>query len=362
MADEDRRVVDTIATYDRVAARFAELHQNDDDGGARDRFARAITGPAPTERFRILDAGCGPGRDTLWFHRRGFQVIGVDLSAGMLAEARRRAPGVEFRQADLRNLDFPPGYFDGIWASASLLHLPRPDVRRTLESFNRLLGHGYLWLSVKAGHGEATLEQPYGPGNPRRFTYFSRSEIELDVERAGFEVRWADEDAPTVENPTPWITVLAQTALRTPLLGAIAVIFDAAGRVLLSERTDGHGWNLPAGFVDADESPQEAAVRETAEETGLRVEVGRLIGVYTHLRRQRPSGPPTTPGALVTHAFLCRQVGGTLIPTNEALQHGWFLPTALPSPLSSRRHAEIIQDALALREGQQTEPVVRRYG
>lgn len=361
MATDDGLVTATIATYDRIAGRFAERHQNDDFGGARVAFAHAITGPAPTERFRILDAGCGPGRDTLWFQERGFQVIGVDLSAGMLAEARRRAPGVEFRQADLRDLAFPSGYFDGIWASASLLHLPRAEVARVLESFNRLLGHGYLWLSVKAGHGEAILEQPYGSGNPRRFTYFSRPEIELYVERAGFEVRQVSEGAPTADNPTPWISVLAQTALHTPLLGAIAVIFDEAGRVLLSERADGRGWNLPAGFVDAAEAPQDAAVRETAEETGLEVQVERLIGVYTHFRRQRPDGPPTTPGALVTHAFLCRRVGGTLTPTNEALQHGWFPPEALPSPLSSRRHAEIIQDALALRAGRR-EPVVRRYG
>lgn len=358
--NDDQLIAETIATYDEVAPEFARLHWDAPVDQQREAFARAIVGAAPAERFRILDAGCGPGRDTRWFHERGFQVVGVDLSAGMLAEARRRAPGVDFRQADLRQLDFPEGYFDGIWASASLLHLPRADVARVLASFNRLLGHGYLYLTVKAGQGDEVTERVYGPGHRRRFTYFSRPEIELLVERASFDVHSVAEDEPTAINPWPWISILAQTKLRTPLLGAIAVIFDEQGRVLLSERADGRGWNLPAGFVDGGESPEEAAVRETWEETGLEVVVERLIGIYTTVRRPRPVGPPVH-GTLVTNAFLCRQVGGSLVLTNEALQHAWFAPGAFPSPMSSQRHLDIVQDAIALRSGVRSEAVVKRY-
>src|SRR6185437_1778288 len=103
---------------------------------------------------------------------------------------------------------------------------------------------------------------------------------ELYLERAGFEVRQVWEGLPTPEQPHPFVGFLAQTQLQTPLLGAIAVFFDSAGRVLLSERADGRGWNLPAGFVDAGEGPEEAAVRETREETGLEVEIDRFVGVY----------------------------------------------------------------------------------
>jgi len=78
----------TVATYDRVAGAYVRL--NGDPrilADARERFATAIAGAAPPEHYRILDAGCGPGRDSKWFAERGFQVVGVDLSAGMLAEA-----------------------------------------------------------------------------------------------------------------------------------------------------------------------------------------------------------------------------------------------------------------------------------
>jgi len=136
----------TIATYDRIAAQYAaksldtsperwQSHQ-----AQLTRFAEAVAGRAPPRRFRILDAGCGPGLDCQWFHERGFSAIGLDLSAGMLAEARTRVSGVPFCQADLRHIGFREGAFDGIWCNASLLHLPRADVPNVLRDFRRILG------------------------------------------------------------------------------------------------------------------------------------------------------------------------------------------------------------------------------
>jgi ADP-ribose pyrophosphatase YjhB (NUDIX family) len=354
-------VNETIQTYDRIAGAFAERNFDVRLHGAHEEFARAIVGNAPANRFRILDAGCGPGRDSKWFRERGFQTIGVDLSAGMLAEARRRVPDVDFRQADLRSLDLPDGYFDGIWCSAALLHLPRPDVLPVLRSFNRLLGHGYLWLAVKGGQGEAILDGDYGPNTPRAFTYFSRFELELYLERAGFDVYHVVDGQRTDARGHPWLEVLSQTKLDSPLVGAAAVIFDASGRVLLSERADGRGWNLPSGFVDASESPDEAIVREVREETGLEVEVVCFLGVGTSPRAKRAVGPAVH-GNIVSHAFLCRAIGGELTYTTEALRHGWFASDALPAPMAARRHVDLIASAIAAREGRLVWPVVKRYG
>jgi ADP-ribose pyrophosphatase YjhB (NUDIX family) len=354
-------VNETIQTYDRIASAFADRNFNLPLDAEREEFACAVIGNAPASRFRVLDAGCGPGRDSKWFHARGFQTVGVDLAAGMLAEARRRAPGVDFRQADLRSLDFPDGYFDGIWCSASLLHLPRSDVLPVLRSFNRLLGHGYLRVSVKEGVGEEVVDSDYGPNSPRFFTYFSRFELELYLERAGFEVHAVSEAPHIGARGHRWLAVLAQTKLDSPLVGAAAVIFDASGKVLLSERADGRGWNLPSGIVDAEESPDEAVVREVKEETGLDVEVIRFLGVGTSSRVNRGVGPVVR-GNIVSHAYLCRIVGGELTLTTEALQHGWFAPDELPSPMAARRHVDLIDTAIALREGRLTWPVLKRYG
>lgn len=205
---------ETITTYDRVAGAFADRHWNAPLEAQREGFARSVTGGATPERFRILDAGCGPGRDSQWFQQRGFHVVGVDLSMGMLAEARRRVPGVQFALADLRHLGFPAGTFDGIWCSASLLHLPRADVPSVLDFCHRLLGDGWLWLSLKAGEGDEVTDRVYGRGLLRRFTYFSAVEVESLLRRTGFEIIDLQQEQPTDVEPYPWLTVLARTIPR----------------------------------------------------------------------------------------------------------------------------------------------------
>jgi len=348
----------TIATYDRIASTFAERTFDTISPELAERraaFARAIVERAPPNRFRILDAGCGPGRDSKWFHEQGFQVIGVDLSEGMLAEARRRVPGVDFQRADLRHLDFPPSSFDGIWCCAALLHLSRSEVPDVLASFRRLLGHGYLGLTVKLGEGEEITDGTDGPGTPRRITYFGRYELELYLERAGFEVRAvAVEQMGTQDPQHPWLGILAQTTLFTPLAGVVAVVMDG-DHVLFSERADGRGWNLPAGFIDADEAPDEAVIREVREETGLEIAIDRLVGIYARPRTYRGQ-----PRGLITHAFLCFPTGGTLVPTTEALQHVWLPPATPPTPMSSRHHLEILADALAARTTASAVTLMRR--
>jgi mutator protein MutT len=116
-------------------------------------------------------------------------------------------------------------------------------------------------------------------------------------------------------------------------LGAFAVIFDAQSRVLLSHRTDRDMWNLPGGRVEAGEHPWEAVLREVEEETGLRVEVERLLGVYS---------VPNKPELVFN--FLCVQKAGQLRPTEEADKHAWFGRTELPSN-TLPRHAIRIEDA-----------------
>jgi 8-oxo-dGTP pyrophosphatase MutT (NUDIX family) len=64
------------------------------------------------------------------------------------------------------------------------------------------------------------------------------------------------------------------------LPGVAAVIRDAAGRILLQERSSGEGWSLPAGAIEPGESPEEAVRREVLEETGLTIVPTRILGVF----------------------------------------------------------------------------------
>jgi SAM-dependent methyltransferase len=102
---------------------------------------------------RILDAGCGSGRDSLAFIRRGYQVVSIDASREMIA-ATSKLTG---QSAWLMTFDQIPfeAEFDGIWACASLLHVARQDLTSTLDRLARALQHGgVIYLSFKYGDAE----------------------------------------------------------------------------------------------------------------------------------------------------------------------------------------------------------------
>jgi SAM-dependent methyltransferase len=104
---------------------------------------------------RILDAGCGSGRDSLAFLRLGYEVVSVDASERMV-EATRSVTWGDVRQMTFESVEFEDE-FDGIWACASLLHVPRPDLGGVLVRLGRALNSkGILYLSFKHGNCERT--------------------------------------------------------------------------------------------------------------------------------------------------------------------------------------------------------------
>jgi len=105
----------------------------------------------------------------------------------------------------------------------------------------------------------------------------------------------------------------------TPKVGCAAGIFNEAGQMLLIKRSDNGRWGLPAGFCEVNQTPRENIKREVWEETGLDVEVGALIDVFSVLPGEY--GQPNTLYALV---FLCKAIGGTLTPSHETPVVGYY--------------------------------------
>jgi ADP-ribose pyrophosphatase YjhB (NUDIX family) len=98
----------------------------------------------------------------------------------------------------------------------------------------------------------------------------------------------------------------------TAKVGADAAIFNRRGEILLMKRADGSGWCLPCGFVEPNEKPSEAAIREAREETGLEVKIKQLVGVFTRMPGAK-NGPHTVIGIV----YLCEISGGELRLSHE---------------------------------------------
>ncbi len=202
----------TIQSYDRTAASFALKNYAIELTEQKERFMRLLP---EQEKPPLLDLGCGPGRDTLYFKESGFPTVGVDLSAGMLAEAKQRIPQGQFVQADMRRLPFVSGAFGGVWACASLLHLPKRDGARALAEMGRVLTkQGALFLGVKRGLDEAWRDNPHEDLH-FFFAYYLPNEIWNLVFEAGFEIKGISENISQTNtepdgSPVRWINLYAQ--------------------------------------------------------------------------------------------------------------------------------------------------------
>ncbi|MGE0744366.1 MAG: class I SAM-dependent methyltransferase [Rhodospirillales bacterium] len=141
----------TIDHYDRTADGFWAATRDHDVTQNYDALLSAIEGEPP---FAILDFGCGPGRDLMHFRSLGHEPVGLDGSAEFVAAARARS-GCEVLHQDFLDLDLPAGRFDGVFANATLFHVPRPALPRVLAALAAALKpRGVLFASNPRGNNE----------------------------------------------------------------------------------------------------------------------------------------------------------------------------------------------------------------
>src|ERR1700732_3505110 len=129
-------------SYDVVADEyvrriFNELQHKPLDRELLDPVAAKVRGVGPA-----CDLGCGPGHVARYLHEQGVQMCGIDLSPGMVEQARRLTPAVDFRQGDLSALDVADGAWAGIAGFYSLIHIPPSDLPQALGELHRVLRPG----------------------------------------------------------------------------------------------------------------------------------------------------------------------------------------------------------------------------
>jgi SAM-dependent methyltransferase len=189
-----------LTYYDANATTYAERTADANLSHLYESFLSLLPPSA-----RILDVGCGGGRDLKAFRKRGFDALGIDPSSELAAIARRNS-GTNVAVAHVENIDFLEE-FDAVWACASLLHLPRTELPEALKRIRRsLVTGGVFFLSVQAGSGEGIS------GDGRYFTYYDEPEIRAAVEATGFEIlkKWGTADSLDGRCAIRWVNLLAR--------------------------------------------------------------------------------------------------------------------------------------------------------
>jgi SAM-dependent methyltransferase len=157
---------------------------------------------------RLLDLGCGGGKDAGDLSQRGYRVVGVDRTTALLLVGRHRHPSLPLIRADLRYLPFQAMSFDGLWAAASLMHLPKPAARRILTDLSRLVRPGGLFAAtVTHGVKSRLVTDGWVPG--RYFARWRKDELACAVRRAGWKILEL-KVVTNRERKGRWLNLLAQ--------------------------------------------------------------------------------------------------------------------------------------------------------
>jgi len=157
----------TRAAYDAVASVYATIIPDTSveaplDLAMINEFVREV---ANRPASKILDAGCGAGRMVTYLQSQSpsLDVVGIDLSAEMIALAQSAHPATKFRRADISDTRFPEDKFDGILAWYSIIHTEPDQLAEVVAEFARILrSEGVVLLGFQVGAGERQVNKPYG--------------------------------------------------------------------------------------------------------------------------------------------------------------------------------------------------------
>jgi SAM-dependent methyltransferase len=194
----------TIAEYQATAASFRDGTWDHDVSQNRQALIQAL----PRNPGRILDLGCGPGRDLLAFKADGHEPIGIDATPAFVAMARE-ATGCEVWEQSFLGLKLPDRHFDGIFANASLIHVPQAEMRRVLRDLRQsLVPGGAMVMSIARGEGEGYAQRPTG----QRYTAFWEYDTLAPlVTQAGFTILRHYYRPPGLpQAQQSWVVIVAQ--------------------------------------------------------------------------------------------------------------------------------------------------------
>ena len=177
-------IKDTINFYDQNIDEYIKKTTNLQDKDWLNKFTSYLP-----VNGSVLDIGCGFGRDTIFFASRNYISFGIDLSEKMILRAKKSVLSAEFYVMDMLNLKFKNSFFDGIWCSATLLHLNKNDALKSLNEMKRVLkSEGIIYLTLKEGNGEKVITDDRYKNAKKFYSYYTETEIKNILTIHGFEI------------------------------------------------------------------------------------------------------------------------------------------------------------------------------
>ncbi len=190
--------------YSKIARSYAGSFDSEDDpvmrARCRDLFCERLRGP------RVLEIGCGPGKDAFALQQRGLSITATDACREFVDIVRERYPTIEVHRMDFREPNLPEGsFYDGIWGFAAFIHVKRTVADQVLVGLRDLLvPGGILFLSLIRSTMVAEYVVPdWGgiPNNPAFFSCYGKDELKERLERAGLgEIEFFDVSSPFYES------------------------------------------------------------------------------------------------------------------------------------------------------------------
>ena len=215
----DRTIQSLRTSFDQLSDEYArqlfnELRNKPLDRQLLDRFAEETTG-----KGKVCDMGCGPGQIANYLHSVGADVFGLDLSPGMLEQARLLNPGISFQEGNMMALNLKEESLAGIVAFYAIVTLPEESLPLIFREMHRILQPGgHLLLAFHTGDETVQVREMWGQSISLDFFFFRVSAIREHLEAAGLTIEEIIERgpyAPEVERQSHRAYIFA----RKPVVG-----------------------------------------------------------------------------------------------------------------------------------------------
>jgi ubiquinone/menaquinone biosynthesis C-methylase UbiE len=188
----------TRQAYNLAAQKYHDLFHNEMNEKEYDRKLLDDFALRFTKDSLICDAGCGPSAHIgRYLFKKGFKVIGVDISEKCIELAREYNPDMNFELADISSMLFDDKTFDGIISYYSIINTPKILISRIFSEFHRVLKpNGNLLVAVKAGTTEGYTDDLLGIKTKNYFSLFTKEEIVSYFKEAEFTIEFVDQRNP----------------------------------------------------------------------------------------------------------------------------------------------------------------------